>query len=52
MKIGVEPSGAVVLAAALTEKFRRNSKGLNEIGLVLCGGNTDLHKTPCNNYSS
>jgi len=45
MKIVVEPSGAVVLAAALTEKFKSESKDLKKIGLVVCGGNTDFLPT-------
>jgi len=44
MKIVVEPSGAVVLAAAL-EKFKSESKDLKKIGLVVCGGNTDFLPT-------
>lgn len=48
MKIIVEPSGAVVLAAALTDQFRRiaDAASLKNIGLVLCGGNTNLESLP------
>ncbi|XP_066933189.1 serine racemase-like [Clytia hemisphaerica] len=46
MKLVVEPSAAVVLAAALSDQFRGLSKGLKNIGLVLCGGNADLENLP------
>ena len=48
MKIIVEPSGAVVLAAALTNQFRQIAEAgsLKNIGLVLCGGNTNLESLP------
>lgn len=46
MKLVVEPSAAVVLAAVLTDQFRSLSGGLNNIGLVLCGGNPDLKSLP------
>ena len=48
MKIVVEPSGAVVLAAALTTQFMKiaDDAGLKNIGLILCGGNTNLDCLP------
>ncbi|CAL5225445.1 g8263 [Coccomyxa viridis] len=43
MKLVVEPSGAVGLAAALTDTFRNHSRFQGKrIGIVLCGGNVDL----------
>jgi threonine dehydratase len=39
MKIVVEPSGAVVAAAALSGRLH---SGLGRTGLVLSGGNVDL----------
>ena len=43
MKIVVEPSSAVALAALLTEKkFFRNKKA----GIIISGGNVDLNKLP------
>lgn len=45
MKCVVEPSGAVSLAAALTDEF----KALNDmkrVGIVLSGGNVDLDRLP------
>ena len=39
----VEPSGAVGLAAVLTDAFRRQPRYKGKrIGVVLCGGNVDL----------
>ena len=38
----MEPSGAVGLAAALTEQFRSRHGGLRRVGIILCGGNVDL----------
>jgi threonine dehydratase len=43
MKIIVEPSGAVTLAAVLQSKAQFKNK---KIGLVLSGGNVDLKKLP------
>jgi threonine dehydratase len=43
MKIIVEPSAAVALAAILKEKsFFKDLK----IGVILSGGNVDIHKLP------
>jgi len=41
MKLVIEPSGAVGLAAALTDDFK-NTAGVTRVGVVLCGGNVDL----------
>ncbi|MFC2124890.1 pyridoxal-phosphate dependent enzyme [Bacteroidota bacterium] len=43
MKIIVEPSGAVPLAAILREKHKFRNKN---VGLILSGGNIDLNKLP------
>ncbi len=43
MQLVVEPSGAVGLAAALTDTFRSQARFQGKrIGIVLCGGNVDL----------
>jgi threonine dehydratase/serine racemase len=43
MKLIVEPSGAVGLAAALTDEFRA-MPGLRRVGIVFSGGNVNLDK--------
>jgi threonine dehydratase len=43
MKLVVEPSAALVLAALLEDK--KNVQGLR-VGLILSGGNVDLKKLP------
>lgn len=43
MKIVVEPSGAVTLAAILKSKNEFNNK---KVGLILSGGNVDIKKLP------
>lgn len=44
VKVVVEPSGAVGVAAALSEGFKSNPEynGLKNVGVILCGGNLDL----------
>ncbi|KAG2439507.1 hypothetical protein HXX76_004861 [Chlamydomonas incerta] len=44
MKLVVEPSGAVGLAAVLSPAFASNThtRGCRRVGVVLCGGNVDL----------
>ncbi len=44
-KLPVEPSAAVAVAAVLSPQFR-TLDGLRKIGIVLSGGNVDLHKLP------
>ncbi len=44
MKLVVEPSGAVALAAVLAPEFR--STGARRVGVVLSGGNVDLDHLP------
>lgn len=41
MKIIIEPSAAVTVAAVLKEEFR-NVAGLKKVGIILSGGNLDL----------
>lgn len=44
LKVSVEPSGAIGLAAVLSNSFRSNPswKDCKNIGIVLSGGNVDL----------
>lgn len=44
LKVAVEPSGAIGLAAVLSEKFQRSPAGesSHNVGIVLSGGNLDL----------
>lgn len=42
MKLVVEPSGAVPLAAVLSESFRSSQPDVRRICIVLSGGNVDL----------
>ena len=42
LKVAVEPSGAVGLAAVLTSQFRARFGRCARVGVVLCGGNVDL----------
>lgn len=43
MKLVIEPSAAVGVAAILADNFR-NIPGLKRVGVVLCGGNVSLDK--------
>ena len=43
MKVVVEPSGAVGLAAVVGEKFAERHGDLERVGVILCGGNVDLN---------
>ncbi len=45
MKVVVEPSGAVALAAVTSDDFRGMS-GMDRVGVVLSGGNVDLDRLP------
>jgi threonine dehydratase/serine racemase len=45
MKLLIEPSAAVGVAVALSEAFRGFS-GMQNVGVVLCGGNTQLDQLP------
>lgn len=45
MKVVVEPSGAVSLAAAISDEFKSLS-GMHRVGVILSGGNVDLDRLP------
>ena len=45
MKLVIEPSAAVAVAAVLTEEFRALD-GLARVGVVRSGGNVDLDHLP------
>jgi threonine dehydratase len=45
MKLVIEPSAAVPVAAVLSERFREVAGG-ERIGIVLSGGNVDLERLP------
>jgi threonine dehydratase len=44
-KLLIEPSSAVVLAAVLDDRFR-SLDGINDVGLILSGGNVNLDRLP------
>ena len=48
MKLVIEPSAAVPVAAMLYkgDEVKRKYPNVNNIGIVLCGGNVDLNKLP------
>lgn len=46
MKLVVETSAAVGVAAILTDKFKNDYCSLDKICVILCGGNVDLDKLP------
>ena len=47
MKLVIEPAAACSVAAVLNKKFREMAgPDTNKVGVVLCGGNTDLDKLP------
>ena len=47
MKLLIEPSAAVGMAAVLTEKFQAlPTQDLKNVGVILCGGNVDLDNLP------
>ena len=45
MKLVIEPSAAVAVAAVLSEEFR-GIAGLERVGVILSGGNVDLERLP------
>lgn len=50
MKLLIEPSAAVGVAAVLTKKFKALPvQGLQNVGIILCGGNADLDNLPWKN---
>ena len=47
MKLMIESSAAVGVAAVLSEKFQVSvSEDLKNVGIILCGGNVDLENLP------
>ena len=47
MKLVVEPAAACSVAAVLNHQFREMAgPNVKKVGIVLCGGNTDLNKLP------
>lgn len=46
MKIVIEPSAGVGVAAAKSDRFRQ--LGFRHVGVILCGGNIDIEKLPWN----
>jgi len=50
MKLVIEPSAAVPVAALLYkgDEVKKKYPQVNNIGVVLCGGNVDLEKLPWN----
>ena len=42
MKLCIEPTAGVAVAAVLSEKFRALSPDSKNVGVVLSGGNVDL----------
>ena len=44
MQLVVEPSGAVGLAAVLSQQFDEHPRlrGCRRVGVILCGGNVDV----------
>ena len=45
MKLVIEPSAAVGVAAILSDEFKSISN-IKRVGVVLCGGNVDLKDLP------
>jgi threonine dehydratase len=46
MKLVVEPSAAVPLAAVLDESFAPDAPRPPRVGIILSGGNVDLDRLP------
>ena len=47
MKLMIESSAAVGVAAVLSEKFQAlPGQDLKNVGIILCGGNVDLENLP------
>ena len=47
MKLVIEPAAACSVAAVLNKKFHEMAgPDTKKVGVVLCGGNTDLDKLP------
>ena len=47
MKLVIEPAAACSVAAVLNQQFHEMAgPHAKKVGVVLCGGNTDLNKLP------
>eukprot|EP00794_Sanderia_malayensis_P009816 gene9816-10823_t len=46
MKIVIEPSSAVAVAATLSDKFKNDYKSINKVCVILSGGNVDMDNLP------
>ena len=47
MKLVIEPAAACSVAVVLTQQFQEMvGPDVKKVGVVLCGGNTDLDKLP------
>jgi len=48
MKLAIEVSAGAGVAAACSPAFKETARrlGLNNVGIILCGGNTDLDRLP------
>ena len=44
MKLIVEPSAAMAAAAIFTDTFKKLDPKIKNVGVILCGGNTDVDK--------
>lgn len=44
MKLAIEPSAAVGVAALMSERVRELPRDMAKVGVVLCGGNVDVTK--------
>ena len=50
MKLMIESSAAVGVAAVLSEKFQAlPAQDMKKVGVILCGGNVDLDNLPWKN---
>lgn len=47
MKLVIEPAAACSVAVVLNQRFQEMAgPDVKKVGIVLCGGNTDLDKLP------
>ncbi|XP_025090527.1 serine racemase-like isoform X2 [Pomacea canaliculata] len=46
MKLVIEAAAGASAAAALSEKMRSMDSSLRKVGVILCGGNTDIDRLP------
>ena len=52
MKLVIEPSAAITVAAVMKQEFKQLAgPGVKRVGIILCGGNVDLDNLPWNNNS-